>query len=63
MTTERPPQAEYLGDGVYASHDGFQIWLAVNHHENQVVALDFNTLQQLARYAIKLYGPDVLKGL
>jgi hypothetical protein len=22
---------EYLGDGVYASFDGFQVWLAVNH--------------------------------
>ena len=28
----------YLGDGVYASFDGFQIWLAVNHHENKVSA-------------------------
>lgn len=30
----------YIGDGVYASFDGYQIWLAVNHHENKVVALD-----------------------
>jgi hypothetical protein len=27
---------KYLGDGVYASFNGYQIWLAVNHHENKV---------------------------
>jgi hypothetical protein len=40
----------YLGDGVYASHDGYQIWLAVNHHENRVVALDQNVIGRLFRY-------------
>lgn len=30
----------HMGDGVYLSHDGYQHWLAVNHHENKVVALD-----------------------
>ena len=41
----------YLGDGVYASFDGFQIWLAVNHHENKVVALHFDVLERLQSYA------------
>ena len=40
----------YLGDGVYASHDGFQIWLAVNDHENKVVALEPNVISRLFRY-------------
>jgi hypothetical protein len=40
----------YLGDGVYASFDGFQIWLAVNHHENNVVALDPSVFAQLCKY-------------
>jgi hypothetical protein len=30
----------YLGDGVYFSFDGYQVWLAANHHENKVVALE-----------------------
>ena len=30
----------YLGDGVYLSHDGFQFWLAANHHDNKVIALE-----------------------
>jgi hypothetical protein len=41
----------YLGDGVYASFDGYQIWLAVNHHENNVVALDPSVFAKLCQYA------------
>ena len=40
----------YLGDGVYASFDGYQIWLAVNHHENKVVALDLSVFARLCEY-------------
>jgi acyl-CoA thioesterase FadM len=40
----------YLGDGVYASTDGYQIWLAVNHHQNKVVALDPSVLARLNQY-------------
>ena len=25
----------YLGDGVYASFDGYQVWLAANHHDEK----------------------------
>lgn len=48
-TTEE--HAAYLGDGVYASFDGYQIWLAVNHHENKQIALDPRVMQQLVAYA------------
>jgi hypothetical protein len=41
----------YLGDGVYASYDGFQIWLAVNHHENKQVALEPQVFKRLCEYA------------
>lgn len=41
---------EYLGDGVYASFDGYHIWLAVNHHENKVVALEPAVLIALMEY-------------
>jgi hypothetical protein len=41
----------YLGDGVYASFDGFQVWLAVNNHENRVVALDPDVIRELLKYA------------
>ena len=45
---------EYLGDGVYASFDGYQIWLATNHHENRVIAVEPEVLLRLIEYAQKL---------
>lgn len=51
-------QDVYLGDGVYASFDGFQIWLAANHHENKVVAIEPNVMNQLLTYA-QLVWPKV----
>ena len=30
----------YIGDGVYLSNDGYQLWLAANHHENKTIALE-----------------------
>lgn len=49
-------QQTYLGDGVYASFDGYQIWLAVNHHENTVVAIEPNVMESLMRYAAQVWG-------
>jgi len=47
-------EATYLGDGVYASFDGYQIWLAVNHHENNVVALEPSVFANLCEYVKRL---------
>lgn len=42
----------YLGDGVYATHDGFHVWLRVNAHTAQpVVALEPSVLLALLAYA------------
>ena len=51
MNNDETYATTYLGDGVYASHDGFQIWLAANHHENKVVALEPQVLTRLFQYA------------
>lgn len=53
-TKTEPPEPEYLGDGVYATHDGYQIWLAVNHHTNQVVALEPQVFVRLVAYGQKM---------
>ena len=50
------PQDRYLGDGVYASFDGFQIWLAANHHDNKVVALEPGVLENLLLYMQDVFG-------
>lgn len=44
----------YLGDGVYASFDGYQIWLAANNPENKVVALEPCVFHQLIEYQREL---------
>jgi hypothetical protein len=49
---------KYLGDGVYATFDGYQVWLAVNDHKNVVVALEPNVLFALADYAVE-HGIDI----
>lgn len=44
----------YLGDGVYASTDGYQIWLAANHPDNKVIALEPDVFRNLCRYIDRL---------
>ncbi len=53
----------YLGDGVYLSYDGWHYWLAVNHHENRVVALE-PMVAQLLVFALQKHmtrGMEALK--
>lgn len=40
----------YLGDGVYASFDGYQIWLAANDSSNLVIALEPEVMEALIQY-------------
>lgn len=42
---------EHIGDGVYASFDGYAIWLAANHHENKVIAIEPAVFNRLVEYA------------
>ena len=49
---------QYLGDGVYASFDGYHIWLAANHHENKVIALEPAVFQQLVQYEKELQSEN-----
>lgn len=49
---------EYLGDGVYASFDGYQVWLHVGSHENfPVVALEPEVITSLVNYYNRLVAP------
>jgi hypothetical protein len=45
---------EYLGDGVYASFDGYYIWLAANHSDNKVIAIEPDIFEKLIQYRIKI---------
>lgn len=44
--------SRYLGDGVYASFDGFQIWLRAGSHDSEpLIALEPATFEALCAYA------------
>ena len=45
----------YLGDGVYASFDGYQVWLAANDHTNKVIALESDVMRKLVEYVNDIY--------
>lgn len=49
----------YIGDGVYASHDGYQIWLRTGRESglpDERIALDPGTYASLEAYAERLFG-------
>jgi len=49
----------YLGDGVYASFDGFQVWLHVGSHEAPAaVALDPSVIKKLNAYFAVCTGAE-----
>lgn len=45
----------YLGDGVYVSFDGYHIWIAANHHENKVVAMEPEVFKAFIAYGKEVY--------
>lgn len=42
---------KYLGDGVYASFDGYQIWLSVNDDQHPTIALEPEVMTALIEYS------------
>lgn len=57
VAPKKPIESVYLGDGVYASFDGFQIWLHLNDHRSRpLIALDFRTYSQLLNYGKRIWG-------
>lgn len=53
MPREHVPET-YLGDAVYASYDGFQIWLRTGDGNNQRIALDSHTCAALMEYVERI---------
>ena len=46
----------YLGDGVYLSFDGYQLWLAVGEHTNKIVALEPDVFINLITQGKRMLG-------
>lgn len=49
---------EYLGDGVYASYDGYQIKLMANDHKipTDIIFLDSHVVKALVDFAQRMEG-------
>lgn len=47
---------DYLGDGVYASFDGYQIWLSTL--EGYSIALEPTVMNSLVNYADKVFEKE-----
>ncbi len=61
MTTQADRRMEeratYIGDGVYASFDGYQIKLSTERDgRDEVIYLDPETYASLVRFAKQFYG-------
>lgn len=50
----------HLGDGVYASFDGYQMWLHRNSHEAEpCIAIEAGTLNNMVEYWNDIHRPRV----
>lgn len=56
----KPPTAPiYLGDGVYASFDGYRIWLHLNAHDSPpLIAIEPQVYDALKLYAKRVWGDE-----
>lgn len=46
--------ADYLGDAVYASFDGYHIWLTTGDGNDQRIALEPSVFRALVEYEVQL---------
>lgn len=53
-----PDTRQYIGDGVYAGHDGYQVWIWTSNgiEESNFVALDRRTFSSLIDYGRGVYA-------
>lgn len=54
---------QYIGDGVYAFYDGYQIWIQTGDSivdPNNRIALEFPVMVELVRYAKRIYGAGTI---
>ena len=54
MSAKVYDQAEYIGDAVYASFDGYHIWLTTGDGNDQRIALEPDVLRALVEYEKRL---------
>jgi hypothetical protein len=51
------PHHRYLGDGVYASFDGYHVWLRTGSHTNEpAIAIEPGVFAELVRYQRQMFA-------
>jgi len=58
VEARKAQHGEYLGDGVYAHFDGYQVWLEISDgiSFHNPIAIDRNVFDALKKYGRKFYG-------
>jgi hypothetical protein len=53
LNKDRFQDVQYIGDGAYAGHDSFQVWVWASDgiHDTPPVALESGAMQSLVDYA------------
>lgn len=47
---------DYLGDGVYVGHDGYQLWLTTDSYTNrELIAIEPSVLNNLNNYFNRIF--------
>lgn len=60
VSPQPPVDPTYLGDSVYASFDGYHIWLHLNDHRSRgLIAIEINVYDSLRHYAKRVWGEKV----
>jgi hypothetical protein len=56
-------EVSYIGDGVYAYFDGYQVWIYTSNgrYESEPTALNDNTMIALIEYAKNRFSKGVIK--
>lgn len=60
--TEETQKRQYLGDGLYAHYDGFQVWLTAPQGggSDHSVALESNVLDEFLRFIEKTHHVKIM---
>lgn len=56
VSPKRPVEPVYLGDAVYATFDGYQIWLKTKDGQHQQIALEPSVYFALRQFAKRIWG-------
>jgi hypothetical protein len=54
MTASKAKSDSYLGDGVYATFNGWQLWLDLRDQDDSQICLEREVWEALQRYMIRM---------